>query len=374
MDPDGVVGAAFLASDGYVDPSQLCHALAAAARAKRACRSHPHTGSPASTPTADGSPRVHTDRGDDRLRGRRRLRRHVRRRDRRGWSASGCPLVPMSHQYVVTDAFLERRDRPLPTLRDPDLLVYYRQEVDGLVMGGYERDRRTLDRRPTARTTTSRRTSTAGCSPRCWERFEEITANAAVRVPAMADVGLRKVINGPEAFTPDNEFLPRRDRGRRVLRRGRLLRARHRRRRRHRQGDGRVDRRRRSGPGRLAHGRAAGSAAQYRSPSYTLARTVETYETYYDIVYPGYERRGRPTAADQPGVPLARRARRVLRREVRAGSGSTTTRATPPLGDESLRPHGWAGRLWSPAIGAEHTRDPGGGRRSSTSRPSPSSR
>ena len=49
------------------------------------------------------------------------------------------PLVPMSHQYVVTDAFLERRDHPLPTLRDPDLLVYYRQEVDGLVMGGYER-------------------------------------------------------------------------------------------------------------------------------------------------------------------------------------------------------------------------------------------
>ena len=50
------------------------------------------------------------------------------------------PLVPMSHQYVVTDAFLDRRDRPLPTLRDPDLLVYFRQEVDGLVMGGYQRD------------------------------------------------------------------------------------------------------------------------------------------------------------------------------------------------------------------------------------------
>ena len=40
-----------------------------------------------------------------------------------------------------------------------------------------------------------------------WDRFEEITHNSQVRVPAMADVGLRKVINGPEAFTPDNEFL-----------------------------------------------------------------------------------------------------------------------------------------------------------------------
>ena len=37
------------------------------------------------------------------------------------------PLVPMSHQYVVTEAFLDRRERPLPTLRDPDLLVYFRR-------------------------------------------------------------------------------------------------------------------------------------------------------------------------------------------------------------------------------------------------------
>ena len=46
----------------------------------------------------------------------------------------------MSHQYVVTEPFLPRDRPPLPTLRDPDLLVYFRQEVDGLVMGGYERD------------------------------------------------------------------------------------------------------------------------------------------------------------------------------------------------------------------------------------------
>ena len=49
------------------------------------------------------------------------------------------PIVPMSHQYVVTEAFLPAGTGPLPSLRDPDLLVYYRQEVDGLVMGGYER-------------------------------------------------------------------------------------------------------------------------------------------------------------------------------------------------------------------------------------------
>ena len=54
------------------------------------------------------------------------------------------PIVPMSHQYVVTEPMpavvAAARERPLPSLRDPDLLVYYRQEVDGLVLGGYERD------------------------------------------------------------------------------------------------------------------------------------------------------------------------------------------------------------------------------------------
>src|SRR6185312_9221568 len=50
------------------------------------------------------------------------------------------PIIPMSHQYLVTQPFRERDpDDPLPTLRDPDLLIYYREEGGGLVMGGYER-------------------------------------------------------------------------------------------------------------------------------------------------------------------------------------------------------------------------------------------
>ena len=97
------------------------------------------------------------------------------------------PVVPMSHQYVVTAPLPvgTRRARTLPSLRDPDLLVYYRQEVDGLLMGGYERHSAPftatatgLRRRPgrlqrhacCPRTgtgsTRSRPTPSAGC--RCW--------------------------------------------------------------------------------------------------------------------------------------------------------------------------------------------------------------
>ena len=49
------------------------------------------------------------------------------------------PIIPMAHQYLITEPF-EPALEPLPTLRDPDNLVYWRTEVGGLVMGGYERN------------------------------------------------------------------------------------------------------------------------------------------------------------------------------------------------------------------------------------------
>ena len=139
IDTAGVVGGAYLASDGYIDPSQLCYALANLARAE-GVQVHPHTRVTGIDAERGRVARVHTDRGTI------ACETVV---DCGGMFAAEIarlvgvrmPIVPMSHQYVVTDAFLERgASAPLPTLRDPDLLVYFRQEVDGLVMGGYERD------------------------------------------------------------------------------------------------------------------------------------------------------------------------------------------------------------------------------------------
>ena len=47
------------------------------------------------------------------------------------------PLVSVQHQYLITEA-IDGVTRDLPTLRDPDRLTYYKEEVGGLVMGGYE--------------------------------------------------------------------------------------------------------------------------------------------------------------------------------------------------------------------------------------------
>ena len=50
------------------------------------------------------------------------------------------PVQPMSHEYIVTQPFRDRDPaNPLPTMRDPDLLIYFREDGGGLVMGGYER-------------------------------------------------------------------------------------------------------------------------------------------------------------------------------------------------------------------------------------------
>ena len=143
MDPAGVLGAAWLPEDGYVDPSQLCLSLIHGARAGgvQVFTRTRVTGIDVTTGTSGRTrvSRVRTDAGD--------IDCEVVV-DCGGMFAAEIarmvgvrvPIVPIEHQYVITEGFRARTDPPLPTLRDPDHLVYWRQEVDGLRMGGYERD------------------------------------------------------------------------------------------------------------------------------------------------------------------------------------------------------------------------------------------
>jgi 4-methylaminobutanoate oxidase (formaldehyde-forming) len=110
------------------------------------------------------------------------------------------PLQPVRHQYVVTDR-IEGLASDAATIRDPDRRTYFKEEVGGLVMGGYEPD-------PQAWTT--------GDIPHDWEfrlfdddfdHFEQHMEQAIARVPALATAGVRQMINGPESFTPDGNFI-----------------------------------------------------------------------------------------------------------------------------------------------------------------------
>ena len=351
MSIEGVRCGSYLPSDGYLDPSLLTSALADGARAG-GCRVFTHTrvtgidvdgGRVRGVQTAHGpiEAEVVVNAGG-------MFAAEVGR-----MAGVRVPVVPFAHEYLVTQPFRDRSPgEHLPTLRDPDLLIYFREEGGGLIMGGYERrsapwalDEHLLDAIP------------ADFNGRLleedWPRFEEIAANSSRRVPVMDDITVTRLINGPEAFTPDNEFCL----GESDLR-GFYVAA-----------------------GFCAHGLAgAGGIGRvmaewilegepsmdvwemdirrfgphFRSPSYTLKRAREVYETYYDIRYPGHER--------QAGRPLRTSCAYPWHAEHGAVFGEKSGwervnwyESNAALGDESLRPRGWAGMHWSPAIGAEHT-------------------
>jgi glycine cleavage system aminomethyltransferase T/glycine/D-amino acid oxidase-like deaminating enzyme len=342
MSTEGVLGAAYLPSDGYIDPSQLTLALAEGARRGGATiRTNTRVtgiklehGRVAGVET-DGGPietEIVVDAGG------------MFAAEIGALAGVIVPVVPMAHEYLVTRPMGLSLD--LPTMRDPSLLVYFRGESGGLVMGGYERNPAPwgLDGIPAD--------FNGQLLAEDWERFDELLSNSIVRVPALEDAEIVRLINGPEAFTPDGEFIlgPSEVPGFWVA------------------------------AGFCAHGLAgAGGMGQlvaewivegtpsldvwemdsrrfgrnYADRDYTLARTIEVYSTYYDVKYPGQERLA--------GRPLKVSTTYERFRELGASFGEKSGweranwfESNAADGDESLRPRGWAGRIWSPAIGAEH--------------------
>jgi 4-methylaminobutanoate oxidase (formaldehyde-forming) len=342
MAADGVRGAAYLPTDGYIDPSQLTFALVEGAR-RRGAEINEETRVTAVDVDGGAVRGVVTDKG--------RIETELVINAGGMFAAEigrlagvNVPLIPMAHEYLITKPAGLRLD--MPTMRDPSLLVYFRPESGGLVMGGYERDPAPwgMDGIPAD--------FNGKLLEEDWDRFEPLMQNAIVRVPSIRDAQVVKLVNGPEAFTPDGEFIlgPSEVRGFWVA------------------------------AGFCAHGLAgAGGMGRlvaewivdgrpdldawemdsrrfgrhYVSREYTLARTREVYSTYYDVKYPGHERSaGRPLRVS-PAYP------RLKELGAAFGEKSGWERANwfelnATRGDESLRPRGWAGRLWSPAIEAEH--------------------
>ena len=113
------------------------------------------------------------------------------------------PIVPMEHQYLVTEAIPEiaALGRELPLLREPDVSYYLRQEAQGLLLGPYERDARPF--------------GVGGIPPGFGadllppdpERLRAIVEGAMARVPALARAGVARIVNGPITYTPDGNPL-----------------------------------------------------------------------------------------------------------------------------------------------------------------------
>lgn len=110
------------------------------------------------------------------------------------------PLHSAEHFYIVTEQIAGVKP-DLPVMRDPDGYAYFKEEVGGLVVGGFEPDAKpwAMDGIP--------HPFEFQLLDEDWDQFAIIMENAIHRVPALETTGVRMFYNGPESFTPDNMFL-----------------------------------------------------------------------------------------------------------------------------------------------------------------------
>ncbi|MGO4723222.1 MULTISPECIES: GcvT family protein [unclassified Inquilinus] len=198
MQVEDVVGAAFLPTDGQANPSDITQSLAKGARMGGVTiwEDTEVTG----IETRDGRvTAVLTSRG--------RIACEVAVNCAGQWARElgrmvgvNVPLVSVEHQYMVTEA-IPGVPRSLPTLRDPDRLTYWKEEVGGLVMGGYEPNPLAwaVDGIPEG-------FNFQLLQPN-WDHFQQIVELAIGRVPALETAGIKELIAGPESFTPDGNFI-----------------------------------------------------------------------------------------------------------------------------------------------------------------------
>ena len=110
------------------------------------------------------------------------------------------PLHASEHFYIVTEP-LAGVTPDLPVLRDTDGYIYVREEVGGLLMGGFEPVAKPwgMDGIP----------ADFGFSllPEDWEHFQILMEQALIRIPALESAPVRRHVNGPESFTPDGRYL-----------------------------------------------------------------------------------------------------------------------------------------------------------------------
>ena len=202
MDTSDLVGASWLPTDGQASPSDITQSLAKGARMHGAkiFEDVRVTGF-----EMDGKRivKVKTTQGDIACE---KVVNCAGQWARQAGAMAGInvPLQPVKHQYIITEA-IDGLSADAPTIRDPDRRTYFKEEVGGLVMGGYEPD-------PQAWETNL----PGGDVPDDWEfrlfdddfdHFEQHMMQAISRVPALETAGVKQMINGPESFTPDGNFI-----------------------------------------------------------------------------------------------------------------------------------------------------------------------
>ncbi|SFC50030.1 4-methylaminobutanoate oxidase (formaldehyde-forming) [Nocardioides terrae] len=206
MQVDDLLGALWLPGDGKVNPADVTQSLAKGAR-QRGARIVEKVRVLGLATTGERSTRrvtgVRTDRGD--------VEAEVVVLCAGQWTKAlgdgiegggiTVPLHSAEHFYVVTEA-VGGTHPDLPIMRDQDGWTYFKEEVGGLVVGGFE-----PAAKPWVAPDQIPYPFEFQLLDEDWEHFSVLMEQALLRIPALEHTGIRKFYNGPESFTPDNQFL-----------------------------------------------------------------------------------------------------------------------------------------------------------------------
>jgi len=200
LDLDGILGAAYIPSDGHLDPTGVTQAFAKGARSRGAeiVRHAVVTG----IERSGGAWLVQTSKGD--------IRAEIVVNAAGQWARSlgqlvgiDLPIVPLEHHFLITEAVdaVREMDFELPVLRDSDASFYVRRELDSLLVGPFEPHTKPwgLDGIPDDFHSRLLEPSL--------DRLEGVLEAAAKRVPLFADAGIKTIVNGPDGYTPDGRCL-----------------------------------------------------------------------------------------------------------------------------------------------------------------------
>jgi glycine cleavage system aminomethyltransferase T/glycine/D-amino acid oxidase-like deaminating enzyme len=199
---DDLHGALWIPGDGKANPADLCMSLAKGARNRgvKVLEGIEVTG-------------VLTERGagGERVAGVRTAQGDVRcevivncagqwARQFGALAGVNVPLYSAEHFYIVTGK-IDGVHPMLPVMRDPDGFIYYKEEVGGLLMGGFEPKAKPWRVDPIPSTFQFQLLNED------WDQFEPLMTNAIHRTPCLETADVKMLLNGPESFTPDGNFI-----------------------------------------------------------------------------------------------------------------------------------------------------------------------
>jgi 4-methylaminobutanoate oxidase (formaldehyde-forming) len=197
METADLVGASWLPTDGQASPSDITQSLAKGARMHGAKL---FEGVRVTGLRLDGARISHVETAQGAIACEKVVNcAGIWARQVGAMAGVSVPLQPVRHQYIVTEP-IAGLTPDASTIRDPDRLIYFKEEVGGLVMGGYERD-------PVAWLDEPPADFAFQLLEDDWDQFAQHMEQAIARVPALGNAGVKQMVNGPESFTPDGNFI-----------------------------------------------------------------------------------------------------------------------------------------------------------------------